>query len=64
MINFIIEDINLKKTIEKIMMNYNLEYKIKKYNDQKTKELNSIYILNYDTTNKAEINKLLNIRII
>lgn len=63
MINFIIEDINLKKTIEKIMMNYNLEYKIKKYNDQKTKELNSIYILNYDTTNKAEINKLLNIRI-
>ena len=57
MINFIIEDINLKETIEKIMMNYNLEYKIKKYNDQKTKELNSIYILNYDTTNKAEINK-------
>lgn len=63
MINFIIEDINLKETIEKIMMNYNLEYKINKYNDQKTKELNSIYILNYDTTNKAEINKLLNIRI-
>lgn len=63
MINFIIEDINLKETIEKIMMNYNLEYKINKYNDQKTKELNRIYILNYDTTNKAEINKLLNIRI-
>lgn len=63
MINFIIEDINLKEIIEKIMMNYNLEYKINKYNDQKTKELNSIYILNYDTTNKAEINKLLNIRI-
>ena len=63
MINIIIEDINLKETIEKIMMNYNLEYKINKYNDQKTKELNSIYILNYDTTNKAEINKLLNIRI-
>lgn len=63
MINFIIEDINLKETIEKIMMNYNLEYKINKYNDQKTKELNSMYILNYDTTNKAEINKLLNIRI-
>ena len=63
MINFIIEDINLKETIEKIMMNYNLEYKINKYNDQKTKELNRIYILNYDTTNKAEINKLLNIRV-
>lgn len=63
MINFIIEDINLKETIEKIMMNYNLEYKINKYNDKKKKELNSIYILNYDTTNKAEINKLLNIRI-
>lgn len=63
MINFIIEDINLKETIEKIMMNYNLEYKINKYNNQKTKELNRIYILNYDTTNKAEINKLLNIRI-
>lgn len=63
MINFIIEDINLKETIEKIMMNYNLEYKINKYNDEKTKELNRIYILNYDTTNKAEINKLLNIRV-
>ncbi len=63
MINFIIEDINLKETIEKIMMNYNLEYKINKYNDKKKKEQNSIYILNYDTTNKAEISKLLNIRI-
>lgn len=63
MINFIIEDINLKETIEKIMMNYNLEYKINKYNDKKKKELNRIYILNYDTTNKAEINKLLNIRV-
>ena len=63
MINFIIEDINLKETIEKIMMNYNLEYKINKYNDKKKKALNSIYILNYDTTNKAEISKLLNIRI-
>lgn len=63
MINFIIEDKNLEEIIEKIMMNYSLEYKVNNYKDVKNKEQNSIYILNYDTTNKTEINKLINIRI-
>ncbi len=63
MINFIIENKNLEELIEKIMMNYNLEYKVNYYKDIKNKEQNSIYILNYDTTSKTEINKLLNIRI-
>ena len=60
MINFIIEDNDLKKIINKIMMNYNYKYNIQNY----SKEINTtnIYILDYDPNRILNLSKLKNIR--
>ena len=60
MINFIIEDNDLKQIINKIMMNYNYKYNIQNY----SKKINTtnVYILNYDPNKILNLSKLKNIR--
>ena len=60
MINFIIEDNDLKQIINKIMMNYNYKYNIQNYS--KKIDTTNVYILNYDPNKILNLSKLKNIR--
>ena len=62
MINFIIEEEKLKEVIDNYMMNYNYTYDIKIYDSYKENNYFNIYILNYDSKNILDINKIKRIR--
>ena len=62
MINFIIEEENLKEIIDNYMMNYNYIYDIKIFDSHKENNYFNIYILNYDSKNILDINKIKRIR--